>query len=84
MRPLWQRIIRLMALLLVAWAVAACVSVAGPDRELDPVAESALDRVPDGAAILEGKVAQAPTRAIPVHLTILHTNDVRGAVDPCG
>ncbi len=34
--------------------------------------------------VLEAKVAQAPTRAIPVQLSLLHTNDVRGVMDPCG
>jgi 2',3'-cyclic-nucleotide 2'-phosphodiesterase (5'-nucleotidase family) len=68
-----------MALLLMVLLVAAC----SPNEAVE-THELVDGSMPESAAVLDGKVAQAPTRAIPVQLTILHTNDVRGAVDPCG
>jgi 2',3'-cyclic-nucleotide 2'-phosphodiesterase (5'-nucleotidase family) len=63
-----------------ALAAGCALPVAAPGQATPP----ASLRQPESAAVIEAKVAQAPTRAIPVRLTILHTNDVRGAVEPCG
>lgn len=34
--------------------------------------------------VLSGKAALAPRQEEPIRFTILHTNDTRGHVDPCG
>ncbi len=69
------------ALSLALWLAAGCAPPAAPAVQPTPTASLPL---PDSAAVIEAKIAQVPTRAVPLHLTILYTNDVRGSVEPCG
>lgn len=75
-RPMFLRFAKRLGLLvmsLVSALFVACSSSSPPG-----------ETPPDARTLLAGKVALAPTPAQSLRFTILHTNDVRGYVDPCG
>lgn len=69
------------ALLLMA---ALAVGCAPPSRAPSIAPLPTTPAPPERSSVIEAKLAQAPTRATSLALTVLHTNDVRGMVDPCG
>jgi hypothetical protein len=69
-----------MALLLVGALAVGCA----PRRALEETPLPGTPAQVEITSVIEAKLAQVPTRDTSLALTILHTNDVGGMVDPCG
>jgi len=82
--PLWQ-----IGLGLVALAMLLIPAGCSSGRAPTPTPTRAADPVPTAAEVAGPPPAPTPAGSLPaarqgLDLTILHTNDVRGEIDPCG